>query len=48
MKVGKDEEKKKLRAPPIAANHYFVLKCHLRLRLFWAVAPSSQADLCII
>ena len=31
-----------------AANHYFVLKLHLRLRVFWAVAPSSQADLCMI
>ena len=39
-----------LRAPPTggAANHYFVLKFHLRLRLFWAVAPSSQAGLCMI
>ena len=39
-----------LRAPPTggAANHYFVLKLHLRLRVFWAVAPSSQADLCMI
>ena len=28
-----------MRAPPTegAANHYFVLKWHLRLRLFWAV-----------
>ena len=41
-----------LRAPPTvtggAANHYFVLKIHLRLRLFWAVAPSYQVDLGMI
>ena len=39
-----------LRAPPTggAANHYFVLELHLRLRVFWAVAPSPQADLCMI